>query len=209
VTNEGSFIDVSMLDSTLVSMGWVISNYLIAGEKPMPMGNANFTAAPSGTFRTGDGLLNIAANKQEQFEALAKVTGREDLITDARFAGREDRKMHRAALTAELESALRAKSAAAWEPILIRLGIPAGRVVTVPQALESPQVKHRELLQHFDTVPGIERRITVALAGFKMSGANPSVSLPPPRLGEHTSAILQEAGYTDAEIADLRAAGAV
>ena len=52
-------------------MGWVVSNYLIAGIEPTPIGNDNFTAAPSGAFRTGDGLLNIAANKQEQFEALA------------------------------------------------------------------------------------------------------------------------------------------
>ena len=72
-TGEGAFIDVSMLDSALASMGWVISNYLIAGQEPMPMGNDNFTAAPSGAFKTGSGLLNIAANKQEQFEALAKV----------------------------------------------------------------------------------------------------------------------------------------
>jgi len=78
-TDEGAFIDVSMLDSALASMGWVISNYLIAGQEPLPMGNDNFTAAPSGAFKTGSGLLNIAANKQEQFEALAKVIGREDL----------------------------------------------------------------------------------------------------------------------------------
>ncbi len=67
---EGTFIDVSMLDATMVTMGWVLSNYLIADHTPLPMGNDNFTAAPSGTFRTGNGLLNIAANKQEQFEAL-------------------------------------------------------------------------------------------------------------------------------------------
>ncbi len=84
---EGAFIDVSMLDSALASMGWVISNYLIAGQKPVPMGNDNFTAAPSGAFKTGSGLLNIAANKQEQFEALAKVIGREDLICRSALRG--------------------------------------------------------------------------------------------------------------------------
>ena len=102
-TGEGAFIDVSMLDSALVTMGWVVSNYLIAGHEPHPIGNDNFTAAPSGTFKTGSGLLNIAANKQEQFEALANAIGREDLINDVRFAGREARKQNRAALTDELE----------------------------------------------------------------------------------------------------------
>ena len=55
-SGEGEFIDVSMLESTLVAMGWVVSNWLIAGVRPEPMGNENMTASPSGTFRTGDGL---------------------------------------------------------------------------------------------------------------------------------------------------------
>src|SRR5690606_35261179 len=67
-SGEGALLDVSMLDSTLVSMGWIVSNLLIAGQQPLPMGNENFTAAPSGTFSTGDGPINIAANKQQQFE---------------------------------------------------------------------------------------------------------------------------------------------
>src|SRR4051812_11565446 len=112
-SGEGCFIDVSMLDSTLATMGWVVSNHLIAGQDPVPMGNDNFTAAPSGTFRAGDGLLNIAANKQEQFVALMKLIHREKLIEDPRFAHREDRKRHRAELTREVEAALGQRSAAA------------------------------------------------------------------------------------------------
>ena len=91
-TGEGERIDVSMLEATLVAMGWAVSNWLIAGVRPTPMGNENMTAAPSGAFRTGRGLLNIAANKQEQFESLCRLVGREDLIGDPRFADREDRK---------------------------------------------------------------------------------------------------------------------
>ena len=143
----GVFIDVSMLDSAMVTMGWVISNYLIAGVEPQPHGNDNFTAAPSGTFRTGDGLLNIAANKQEQFEALAVAIGRPALAADPRFAKRESRKQHRAALTDAIESALAARSAREWEAVFNGLGIPAGRVVSVPEALASPQLAERGLLQ--------------------------------------------------------------
>ena len=137
------------------------------------------------------------------------MIGREDLITDPRFADREDRKRHRAALTHEVEAALRSKPAAEWETILIAVGIPAGRVVTVPEALENPQVKHRELLQAFDDVPGVDRPMSVTRAGFKLSGANPSANSPPPRLGEHTDEVLRDLGYSPAEIASLRKARAI
>ena len=208
-TGEGSFIDLSMLDSILATMGWVVSNYLIAGVAPRPMGNSNFTAAPSGTFKTGHGLLNIAANKQEQFEALAKAVGRSDLIHDSRFANRENRKKNRGALTVELESALRASSAEEWEMVLNRIGVPAGRVLTVAEALQNQQIKHRSLLQTFDAVPGIDRSITLTRAGFKLMGADPAVASPPPRLGEHTEEVLRDVGYSETDIASLRAAGAI
>jgi CoA:oxalate CoA-transferase len=208
-TGEGSCIDLSMLDSVLATMGWVVSNYLIAGVVPRPMGNNNFTAAPSGTFKTGHGLLNIAANKQEQFEALATAVGRPDLIQDSRFMNRENRKKNRGALTVELESALRASSADEWEMILNRIGIPAGRVLTVPEALENQQIKDRGLLQTLDAVPGVDRPITLTRAGFKLQGADPTVTRPPPRLGEHTEEVLRDVGYSETDIANLRASGAI
>jgi CoA:oxalate CoA-transferase len=209
-TGEGAFIDVSMLDSAMVTMGWVISNYLIAGVEPQPHGNDNFTAAPSGTFRTRDGLLNIAANKQEQFEALVKALGCEPLAADPRFARRESRKQNRVALTDALETALATRSAAEWEAQLNAIGVPAGRVVTVPQALGSEQIASRELLQTFDAVDGIEGRpITVAKAGFKMSDGDPLAATPPPALGAHTDEVLAALGYTPAELQALRKAGAI
>jgi CoA:oxalate CoA-transferase len=208
-TGEGAFVDVAMLDSALVSMGWVISNYLIAGTKPQPHGNDNFTAAPSGTFRTGSGLLNIAANKQEQFEELARVLGREDLVFDERFARRESRKQNRAALNAELEGALAEKPASHWERVLNRQGVPAGCVLSLPQALDLEQVAARGLLEEFPNVPGAERPVKVARTGFKLSNGDPAAELPPPQLGEHTDRILSELGYSAAEIGALRDEGVV
>jgi CoA:oxalate CoA-transferase len=206
---EGTFIDVSMLDSTLSAMGWVVSNYLIAGQQPKPMGNENFTAAPSGTFRTGDGLLNIAANKQEQFIALLEVLGLPQLGEDPRFARREVRKRNRELLRELLEEALAARSAVQWETELCARGIPAGRVLDVPTALAEPQVQHRGLIKSLEAVPGVGRDISVSLNGFQMRDADPDVTAPPPRLGEHTDEVLADIGYTAEQIAQLRSQGDV
>ena len=101
-TGQGRYLDVSMLESTLATMGWIVSNFLNAGVVPTPMGNDNFSAAPSGAFRTGDGLINIAANEDKQYAALCEQIGRPDLLTDPRFSDRHARKANRAALTVEI-----------------------------------------------------------------------------------------------------------
>ena len=206
-SGEGAFLDVSMLESTIATMGWVVSNYLIAGQVPVPMGNDNFTAAPSGTFRTGDGLLNIAANKQEQFVVLAGLLGRPDMATDPRFSEREARKRHRAALTVEIEAGLSARSAAEWEALLVAAGVPAGRVLSVPDALDLPQLVERGLVQAAPRAKGVDRDLSVVRCGFTVPGAEPHIDRPPPGLGEHTDELLLSLGYTAEDIRDFREKG--
>jgi crotonobetainyl-CoA:carnitine CoA-transferase CaiB-like acyl-CoA transferase len=206
-TGEGTFIDVSMLDATMVTLGWPLSNWLIAGVEPQRMGNENVTASPSGTFRTGAGMLNIAANKQEQFLTLCDLLGLVHLVSDNRFAEREARKAHRAELTALLEEALLRRSAEEWERMFNDAGVPAGRVLELPDAVAHPQIRHRGLLQTFDAVPGIADALTVVGAGFQVGGRPAAASSPPPRLGEHSGEVLVEFGYGLEEIEKLRAEG--
>jgi CoA:oxalate CoA-transferase len=189
-SGEGAFLDVSMLESTLSAMGWPVSNYLTAGVDPKPMGNENMTAAPSGTFRTGDGLLNIAANKQEQFVTLCGLIGRPDLAQDPRFAERETRKKNRTELNVAIEEALSVRPASVWEETFNAAGVPAGRVLTIPEVLQEPQVAGREMTKRFEGVLPEEKSLTVVRGGFLVDGQAPLPAAPPPKLGEHSQEIL-------------------
>ena len=208
-SGEGEFIDVSMLESTLVAMGWAVSNWLIAGVKPEPLGNENMTASPSGTFKTGKGLLNIAANKQEQFEILCELIGRTELTTDPRYSDREGRKKKRFELRDEIELALTAKSAKEWALLFNQRGVPAGEVLSIPEALQQPQIAEGGLVQRFPNTPGIDREIAVVRSGFHLASGDPAPAGPPPRLGADTEKILKELGYDRNTIAKLRESGAV
>jgi crotonobetainyl-CoA:carnitine CoA-transferase CaiB-like acyl-CoA transferase len=210
-TGHGRKLDVSMLEATLATMGWVVSNYLNAGVTPTPMGNENFTAAPSGTFRTGDGLLNIAANETKQFVTLCRLLGRPELADDPRFAERQQRKQHRAALNAELEQALAAHDAASWERLLVEAGVPAGRVMSVPEILAHPHLSERRFIRELhpaDAAAGSPPQ-RVTRAGFRISDGDAAPQTPAPTLSQHTHAQLAALGYSAAEIAELQREGVI
>jgi CoA:oxalate CoA-transferase len=203
-TGEGQFIDVALLDSIMPLMGWVVANLMIGGQQPVLMGNDNFTAAPSGVFRTKDGFINIAANKQEQWEAVADVLGVPELKTDWRFQERDARKKNRKELTPLLEHKLTQKETAAWVEELNKRDVPAGAILTLEGAMKQEQVKHRNAFGKV-TVEGIGELELFNMTA-KFSKTSGSVESPPPTLGQHTDGILQAAGYSEEEIIQLRKA---
>jgi crotonobetainyl-CoA:carnitine CoA-transferase CaiB-like acyl-CoA transferase len=207
---RGCYIDVSMLEASVSAMGWPVSNYLVTGAAPQPMGDQNATAAPSGTFQAADGPINIAANQQQQYERLCHAIGRLDLIDDPRFADRENRKIHRDDLGRELNDTLTGRTALEWEEMLSAAGVPAARILTVPEAVALDQLTYRrffaelefpqpaadaaEVAGHHrpspDGRPAVPlRTLRVSSNGLLLDGARLDPPNPPPLLGQHNGEV--------------------
>ncbi len=199
-SGRGHVLDISMLETSASAMGWAVSNYLITGQPPTPMGNDNATAAPSGAFPTADGLINIAPNKQEQFEKLCELIGQSELPKDPRFVCREDRKANRDAINHAISAGLAAKPASEWEVLLSENGVPAARVLSVPQMVELEQLAVRGFFTDlpFPGRPG--RTLRVSGNGVMVDGVACSVTNAPPLLGEHNSEVLSEQRRRTAEL---------
>lgn len=201
-TGEGQFIDIALLDSIMPLMGWVSANLLIGGQHPIPMGNDNFTAAPSGAFRSKDGYINIAANQQKQWEDLTDIVGLPELKTDPRFQERDTRKANRKLLTPILEERLTQNTTEHWVDVLNEKGIPSGDIYGLEKALTSPQIKHRESIVSVKEPQIGEVKIFNLSAKFSKTPAN--IDAPPPRLSANTEAILTELGYSKEDLKELK-----
>lgn len=186
-TGAGSRLDVSMLEASLSTMGWAVSNYLVSGVPPEPLSDQNPTAAPSGTFHAQDGPLNIAANQQRQFETLCRLAGVPELIGDPRFSEREQRKIHRIELNAALNRALATRPAADWERDLNTAGVPAARVLTIPQALDQKQLTYRHFITELSHPGRPGQPLRVVGNGVTVDGETFGPPSPPPLLGEHNT----------------------
>ena len=204
-SGEGQSIDIAMIDSIMPLMGWVAANLLIGKQQPVLMGNDNFTAAPSGMFVTKDGYLNIAANKQEQWEAVTEVLGVPELKEDPRFKERDTRKGNRKLLTPILEEKLKENTTEYWAEALNKKGVPSGEILSLEGALTAPQIKYRNTLQKIK-VEGVEGLEEVELFNLtaKFEKTPASIDSPPPRLSANTEEILTSIGYTVDQINELK-----
>jgi len=204
-TGRGQYIDSAMLDVSLMLMGSHITSYLRTGHEPKPKGN-RMDRASSQLYQAKDAPLMIAAGNRGQHERLFDAVGRRDIAAQS---SHDEREQLYEKQTEELQKVIGQRTADEWEQHLQGSHVPAGRVRRLSESLADPQLKTRGVLHQHLTIEGVEGPVTVPLAAFKFADGGPSIETPPPRLGQHTDAVLLGLGYGREEIAKLRDEGAI
>jgi CoA:oxalate CoA-transferase len=207
-SGEGQYLDVAMLDASLVLLAVGSVRQLMTGDNisaARPIVHDRPTVAP---YRTRDGWIWLSANFQNHFAALCQVIDAPDLLADARFADPRARGANSADLKSELARRLADRSAAELEGQLMAAGCPAAKVRTTREVLQMPVLRDRAMLQSA-TVPGREETVTLVNAGFVADHDGPALQRGIPALGADTDAVLREMGYADSDIERLRTSGAI
>lgn len=207
-TGRGQHIDCALLDVQVAMLANMNTNYLASGEPPRRWGNAHPNLVPYQTFKAADGWIIVAVGNDAQFARLCQVGGRPELAADPRFITNRGRVVERDALVPLLAEMIAARPAAEWIESLEAAGVPCGPIQDLEQVFRTPQVLARGMrvdIPREDAGP-----VRLVANPVKFSATPVRHDLPPPRLGEHTDAVLREVlGLGDAEIAGLRAQGAL
>ncbi|MDR5815359.1 CoA transferase [Caballeronia sp. LZ033] len=207
-TGEGQVVDTSLFEAALQQMYWPAASWFAQGTLPKKMGSANTTSAPYQVFASKDGWINIGAANQSNYERLLAVLDMPQLAADPRFADNAGRMANRDELVRLLTERLMTRTTDEWIRAFDEVGLPAGPVLDVAQALEHPQAQARGMVvESHHPLAGDVRGIGLPI---RFSGGNASQSgLAAPLLGQHTREVLREIGYADQQIDAMHEAGTV
>jgi crotonobetainyl-CoA:carnitine CoA-transferase CaiB-like acyl-CoA transferase len=206
-SGKGQWVHTSLLQAMTRLMDLQAVRWLIDGEVPPQAGNYHPVGVPTGVYKCRDGSLIIQAAGQRLYQRLCDVLEAPELLTDPRFATAPDRRRHREEMTVELEQRLVERDMADWQERLNVAGVPAGPILNVKQTFEDPQVKTLPLVRPVEHP--ILGTLNLVGHGVNLERTPPSIRSAAPERGEHTDEVLRELEYTDAEIAQLREAGAI
>ncbi len=207
-TGEGQYIDMALLDVQVAMLANQASNYLVGGKVPQRAGNAHPNIVPYQVFATADGHMVLAVGNDGQFRRFCEVAGLEGYADAPTFATNAARVAHREQLVPVIAERIARGSTTEWVEALQAAGVPCGPINTMDAVFADPQVQHRgmqvrvphESAEHVDLVA----------CPIRMSATPPRPPQAPPRIGEHTRAILTgELGLDEAAIARLVEAGIV
>ena len=204
-TGKGQHIDMAMLDVALILQASHITDYFHSGHTTKRAGN-KMRFPESSMHQASDGLVQLAASNSRQHRRLYAAIGEHAEAERYSIDERHERYDEKHQMIA---SKLKEKTAQEWEDYFQSKHVPATRVRELKETLQDPHLKHRGVLHKHENVPGVEKPITVPVAGFKFKHDGPSIQKPPPQLGQHTDEVLASVGYSKDEIAAMRKEGAV
>jgi len=205
-SGEGQYVDAALFDAAMAFSVWDICDYWGTGKEPEPLGTANKMTAPYQAMAASDGHFVMGANNQKLWIQLCQVMGREELLEDERFSTIALRLANRQALQDELERTFRAHPKAFWVRLLLDNGIPAGPILSYPEAFGSDHAKARGMRMEIDHP--VEGKVPNIGFPVKLSATPQQVRRHPPLLGEHTAQVLAELGIGEDERERLKASGA-
>lgn len=201
-TGRGQRVEATLFDSALSLLIPQAANWLASGNAPELLGSAHPNIAPYDTFSVSDGRIFLGIVSDAQFRRFCAHIDRPTLSNDRRYTSNPDRVRNRAALRAEIGQALRSTSAAPLCEALMKAGVPAAVVNSVPEAFAQPHVEHRRLLVRRDDYVGVRSPIRLA------ESADVSREKPP-AFAQHSVAVLMELGFDNTEISRLQSSGVV
>jgi formyl-CoA transferase len=208
VTGKGQWIDVALLDSCVAFLANQAMNYFATGESPTRIGNAHPNIVPYQTFATKDGAIILACGNDNLFNKFCQAAGCDHLPKDARFATNADRVKNRVEATRLLNEVFEQRTTKEWVKLLDDAGVANGPINTIKEVFEEPQVIARGM--KFELPHAAAGKVTLVASPMKFSGTPLKHDMPPPVVGQHTDEILRTVlKKTDAEIAALKASGAV
>ena len=203
----GCRVDTSLFETAAWWLSYQLAGHLATGIEPSRHGSASPAIAPYEAFETRDGALFVAAGNDHLFCTLCKALDLRELPDDPRFTTNALRVANVDELRAVLTARLAARSANEWEETLRERRVPCSRVATVGEFATDPQL---DALRMLISVPGLEPpELRLVATPLSADGARARPKLAPPRLGEHTGAILRELGFSGDDIESLRARGVV
>jgi formyl-CoA transferase len=201
-SGRGQFVDMTLHDCGFALLHPSAANYLANGRRPQALGNPHPNIAPYEKYATATCEIFLAVGNEGQFRKLAEVIGRPEIAQDPRFGSNAERVRHREALRAALEAAFAGVDGKAMASRLLAAGVPAGPVLGVDEAVESPHVAARDMVAEAGGVRTVGTPI-------KLSRTPGGARAAPPQFGADGAGVLAQHGYGEAQIAALAAEGVV
>ncbi len=206
-TGKGQRVDTSLFEAGITHTYWQSAIAFASGIAPGPMGSAHPLNAPYQAFETADGWINIGAANAPNWDRFTRVIGAPEMRDDPRFRDNRGRMANLALLVETLTPYLKKRNSAEWLARFEEVGLPAGPVFSVTDMHADPQAQARQMIvETMHPKAGPTKAIGLPI---KFSETPGGIRGPAPLFGQHTRAVLREAGYADAEIDDLAKSGAV